>query len=540
MWQLAEVRAEKGTQMGDAEQQLTACEALAASLKQDLTSAEAAATAARGEAERHRAIAHRLSAANDALQAQLAAALEPADSNAETPEEATTEGSAEERDAEASRITADGGKIVKKVLWDVNKLHKENAALLEAVATQAAHRETLQAQVAELKRQLAALPELQKELHASRAENYSLACQLRAALQRLEAALSEDASLRLQLADQRDLVEQLDAACKESSGNDGGGAGMAAAATAAAAEVEADVLERLRGMAATVQKESNMDCSPVVTRLAKEFSQQQRGSAPASADDDDVDLGGAWAKLSAAEAAVEAAEEERMHLQSRVAGLEANVEAAAAAAREATAREGTEHAAHAAEVKQLKREVAQVHVWLDEALSKAEDMRRQKDALKRKVATAEALTADESRTAALMQEQTVVTRKQDEMLQVGRARVMQLEGDLEAARVELCGKSEALVDLRTRHGTVREELAAAQATLQQTQQRCDHAEEQLAVRTAEAAERKRQLQVCVERQRQRSHNTPTHASSCPLLSLRIVLVCVAQSRRSSLASLGGC
>jgi hypothetical protein len=143
-WQLAEVRAEKGTQIGDAKQQLAACEALAASLKQDLTSAEAAAAAARGEAERHRAVAHRLSAANDALQAQLAAALEPADSNASAaPEEATMEEGSAEQSAEAC-ITADSGKIVKKVLWDVNKLQKENAALLEAVATQAAHRETLQ------------------------------------------------------------------------------------------------------------------------------------------------------------------------------------------------------------------------------------------------------------------------------------------------------------------------------------------------------------------------------------------------------------
>jgi hypothetical protein len=358
--------------------------------------------------------------------------------------------------------------------------------------------------VAELKRQLTALPELQKDLHASRAENYSLACQLRAALQRLEAALSEDASLRLQLADQRHLVEQLDAACKDACGNKGGGNGGGGGGDGTVAAVEADVLERLRGMAATVQKESNMDCSPVVTRLAKEFS-QQRGAAPASADNDTaMDVGGAWAKLSAAEAAVEAAEEERAHLLSRVAALEASVEAAAVAAREAYEREGTEHAAHAAEVKQLKREVAQVHVWLDEALSKAEDMRRQKDTLKRKLATAEAVKMDEARTAALMEQQTTVTRKQDEMLQVGRARVMQLEGELAAVRVELCGKSEALVELRTRHSTVREELATAQATLQQMEQRCDRAEEQLAVRTAEAAERKKQLQVCVrERQRVR-------------------------------------
>lgn len=143
-WQLAELRAEKGTQMSDAKQQLAACEALATSLKQDLTSAEAAAAAARVEAERHRAIANRLSAANDAMQAQLSAALEPADSNASAaPEEATVEQESAEESAEA-RITADGGKIVKKVLWDVNKLQKENAALLEAVATQAAHRETLQ------------------------------------------------------------------------------------------------------------------------------------------------------------------------------------------------------------------------------------------------------------------------------------------------------------------------------------------------------------------------------------------------------------
>jgi hypothetical protein len=300
-----------------------------------------------------------------------------------------------------------------QVLWDVHKLQKENGALLNAVETQAAHRETLQQQVGELKARLAGVPAAEAAAHAARAENFAMACQLRAALQRLEGALAEHASMQLQLSDQRELVEHLEAACKEAAQGGGGVSGVGAEGPSQ----DADVLRRLRGMAATVEAESNLDCSPVVTRLAKELELSRcRGAAPASADD--VDVGGAWAQLTAAHAAEEAAHEARTHLQSRVEALEAAVVAAAAAEAEAAAREGVEHAAHAAEVKQLRREVAQVHVWLDEALSQAEAIRRDKDALKRTLATRGAAAADDTRAAALMQQQAAVTRRQDEMLQV--------------------------------------------------------------------------------------------------------------------------
>ena len=71
------MRSQSEQQVSDAAQRVVACDALVASLKEDVAAAGHASHAARAEVERHRAVAHRLAAANDTLQAQLAAALEP-------------------------------------------------------------------------------------------------------------------------------------------------------------------------------------------------------------------------------------------------------------------------------------------------------------------------------------------------------------------------------------------------------------------------------------------------------------------------------
>lgn len=56
---------------------------------------------------------------------------------------------------------------------------------------------------------------LEEQLSSVKAENFSLACQHRAGLQRLEEVLAEDSRLRVQLEDRCVVIRRLEAVCLE-------------------------------------------------------------------------------------------------------------------------------------------------------------------------------------------------------------------------------------------------------------------------------------------------------------------------------------